>query len=155
MNRTHSISRKRKTPLVVVSYSGPLVLVGATSGHPLSVPVLASRCLHTHEFPQPLTTVSEPCSCPALNLETERRQRLWDRGPHTAGGMGPEAAAPIPATRRQRNMAALLTIGGGRRGASLDWRNQCHVGSLVTRETSPLGTPLTTARVNNHPSVSL
>lgn len=109
----------------------------------------------THEFPQPLTTVSEPCSCPALTLETDRRPQLWERPPHTVAGKGPEATAPLRMARGQRNMAALLTTGGGRREAALDWRNRCHVGSLVTRETSPLGTPLTTPQVNNHPGVSL
>lgn len=58
-------------------------------------------------------------------------------------------------------MAALFTTGGGvgggveRREAALDWRNQCHVSSLVTRGTSLLGTPLTTRQVNHHPGVSL
>ena len=121
----------------------------------LSVPVLTSRCPHTHEFPQPLTTISEPCGCPALTLETDRRRRLWERPPHMAGGKGPEATAPLRMARGQRNMAALLTTGGGRREAALDWRNRCHVGSLVTRETSPLGTPLISPQVNNHPGVSL
>lgn len=79
VNRTHSISWKRKSTSGGPATQGPLGRRQLRSPPQLSVP---SSLPDAHTVPQPLTTVSEPCSC----LDPGDRQTSSVMGEATSHG---------------------------------------------------------------------